>query len=72
MEASVLTTIEKAITFAAKAHAGTTRKGKERPYILHPVEVMTIVLGLDRSDYPYHEALDMIEGEYFWIIAWDD
>ena len=38
--------IEKAIIFATKAHAGITRKGKERPYILHPIEAMTIVGGL--------------------------
>lgn len=41
-----MTITEKAIMFAAKAHAGTTRKGKDRPYILHPLEVMTIVAGL--------------------------
>lgn len=36
--------IERAIQYAVFAHAGTTRKGKRyRPYILHPVEVMTIV-----------------------------
>lgn len=38
--------IDKAIIFAAKAHQGTTRKGKKRPYILHPLEAMTIVAGL--------------------------
>ncbi len=35
--------LEKAILFAVNAHAGMKRKGKERAYILHPVEVMTIV-----------------------------
>ena len=45
-----MTIIEKAIMFAAKAHAGTTRKGKERPYILHPLEVMTIVAGLTEAE----------------------
>ena len=29
-------------------------------------------LGLDKTDYPYKEALDMIDGDFFWIIAWDD
>ena len=38
--------VEKAIMFALKAHAGVTRKGKSRPYILHPIEAMTIVGGL--------------------------
>ena len=35
--------IEKAIAFAANAHDGTKRKGKNRPYILHPLEVMLII-----------------------------
>ncbi len=38
--------IENAIQFAITAHAGTKRKGKERPYILHPIEAMTIVASL--------------------------
>ena len=45
-----MTMIEKAVRFAAKAHEGTTRKGKERPYILHPLEVMTIVAGLTEDE----------------------
>ena len=45
-----MTTIEKAILFAVNAHAGTKRKGKNRPYILHPVEVMTIVAGLTEDE----------------------
>ena len=39
-----MNTIEKAIIFATEAHAGVTRKGKTRPYILHPIEAMTIVV----------------------------
>lgn len=35
--------VEKAITYATAAHAGVNRKGKDRPYILHPLEAMTIV-----------------------------
>ena len=38
-----MTTLEKAIVFAVEAHAGVNRKGKTRPYILHPLEAMTIV-----------------------------
>ena len=38
--------IEKAILFASKAHAGQYRKGTGRPYILHPIETMLIVLRL--------------------------
>ena len=35
--------IEKAIIFATRAHAGTCRKGKDKPYILHPISAMAIV-----------------------------
>ena len=42
--------IEKAIQFAVSAHAGTKRKGKDRAYILHPVEVMTIVASLTEDE----------------------
>lgn len=38
--------IEKALDFAAKAHEGQVRKGTERPYIVHPVEVGRIVAAL--------------------------
>lgn len=36
--------IEKAVIFATRAHAGQYRKGTGRPYILHPLETMSIVL----------------------------
>ena len=36
--------IEKAVLFATKAHAGAFRKGTNRPYILHPIEAMSIVM----------------------------
>lgn len=45
-----MTKIENAIQFAAVAHAGTTRKGKARPYILHPIEAMTIVASLTEDE----------------------
>lgn len=35
--------IERAILYATFAHADMTRKSKERAYILHPIEAMTIV-----------------------------
>lgn len=35
--------VETAIQYALDAHAGMKRKGKERPYILHPLEVLCIV-----------------------------
>lgn len=35
--------IETAVQYAVFAHAGRKRKGKARPYILHPLEVLSIV-----------------------------
>lgn len=35
--------LDHAIIFAVHAHAGTPRKGKGFPYIVHPLEAMTIV-----------------------------
>ena len=35
--------LDKAIIFAVKAHAGTERRGKGFPYIVHPMEAMAIV-----------------------------
>lgn len=34
--------LDKAIIFATKAHAGTERRGKGFPYIVHPMEAMEI------------------------------
>jgi len=36
--------IHEAIVFAARKHAGQTRKGTDTPYIAHPMEVMQILL----------------------------
>lgn len=35
--------LDRAINFAVKAHAGTERRGKGFPYIVHPLEAMSIV-----------------------------
>lgn len=35
--------LDKAVLFATTYHAGQVRKGTERPYITHPLEVMTIL-----------------------------
>ena len=35
--------LDRAILFAVKAHAGTERRGKGFPYIIHPMEAMEIV-----------------------------
>ena len=34
--------LDRAITFSVNAHAGTERRGKGYPYIVHPVEAMAI------------------------------
>lgn len=34
--------LDKAILFATKAHAGVERRGKDFPYIVHPLEAVTI------------------------------
>lgn len=36
-------TLERAIAFATKAHEGQTRRYDGTPYILHPIEVMTLL-----------------------------
>jgi (p)ppGpp synthase/HD superfamily hydrolase len=46
-------TFEKAITFATKAHQGQCRRGDGRPYILHPLSVMTRVLAIKKSANAY-------------------
>ena len=43
MEEKNLTLLDHAIIFATKAHAGTTRKGTNVPYIVHPIEAAAIV-----------------------------
>ena len=35
--------LDRAILFAVKAHAGTERRGKGFPYIVHPLEAVSIV-----------------------------
>lgn len=37
------TLLDRAIIFAVNAHAGTERRGKGYPYIVHPLEAMEIV-----------------------------
>lgn len=41
--------VDKAIRFATEAHRGTERRGKGFPYILHPLEAMTIVATLTNA-----------------------
>ena len=41
--------INKAIKFATKAHEGQLRKGTQRPYIVHPIEVGDIVSSMTKD-----------------------
>ena len=41
--------LDRAILFAVKAHAGTERRGKGIPYIVHPMEAMEIVSTLTKD-----------------------
>ena len=41
-----MTKLEEAIVFTVNAHTGAKRKGSDMPYILHPLEVMTIVASM--------------------------
>lgn len=40
------TLVDKAISFAAKAHSGIVRKGTNIPYIVHPMEAVAIVASI--------------------------
>lgn len=42
--------IEKAIMFATRAHEGQLRKGTDRPYIVHPLEVGRIVASMTEDE----------------------
>lgn len=42
--------VERAIAFAVKAHKGQRRKGTDRPYIVHPLEVGIIVSRLTEDE----------------------
>ena len=39
--------LEEAIHFATKCHSGQTRKGSATPFILHPLEVMQLLAGMN-------------------------
>ena len=39
-------TLKKAILFATEKHAGAIRKGTKIPYIVHPLEALTIASGI--------------------------
>ena len=36
------------------------------------MEELAQLLDLDKYGYPYKEVIDMIEGDYFWVISYDD
>lgn len=41
--------VDRASIFAIKAHAGTERRGKGFPYIIHPMEAMSIVASITKD-----------------------
>ena len=41
--------LDRAIVFAVKAHAGTERRGKGYPYIVHPMEAVEIVATMTKD-----------------------
>ena len=45
-----MTKTEQAVLYAVYAHMGAVRKGTRRPYILHPLEVLTIVSSLTEDE----------------------
>lgn len=57
---------EKALSFAMKAHSGQVRKGTNVPYILHPIEVATIVSTLSEDQNVIAAALlhDTVEDSH--------
>jgi len=66
--------IAKAIKFAAKAHEGQVRKYSGLPYIIHPVEVATIVESAGGTDDMIaaallHDVVEDCEGYTFEMIA---
>ena len=42
--------LDRAIVFAVRAHAGTERRGKGFPYIVHPLEAVEIVATHEKND----------------------
>lgn len=42
--------LEKAINFATKAHSGTFRKGTEKPFIVHPLEALSIASTMTNNE----------------------
>ena len=43
--------VQKAIDFATKVHEGQYRKGTDRPYIVHPLEVGRIVASMTEVNF---------------------
>lgn len=49
--------LDRAIVFAVRAHAGTERRGKGFPYIVHPMEAVEIVATMTRDYAQQGDAL---------------
>lgn len=61
--------IDQAIIFAAEAHRGQRRKYTGLPYIIHPIEVMTIVATVEHTEEMLAAAVlhDVVEDTRFKI-----
>ena len=70
--------LEEAITFAIKKHSGGTRKGTEKPYILHPLETLQIVANVTETDYPLmaaavlHDVLEDTDSNTYELLTYFD
>ncbi|MBQ9166040.1 MAG: bifunctional (p)ppGpp synthetase/guanosine-3',5'-bis(diphosphate) 3'-pyrophosphohydrolase, partial [Oscillospiraceae bacterium] len=55
--------LEQALSFAAAAHEGMTRKGSQTPFLLHPMETAVIVSSLSSDPEVLAAALlhDVVE-----------
>ena len=55
--------VDRALAFATIAHEGQVRKYSGEPYIVHPIEVMKIVMTVDHDDAMLSAALlhDVVE-----------
>jgi len=73
------TLLDRAIVFAVRAHAGTERRGKGFPYIVHPMEAVEIVATMTPDQEllaaaALHDTVDMraiardfaIQGDQLW------
>jgi (p)ppGpp synthase/HD superfamily hydrolase len=59
----MMSLVDRALAYATIAHSGQVRKYTHKPYIVHPVEVMQIVMSVEHDDAMLSAALlhDVVE-----------